>query len=84
MPAPRPELARESARPGPLGLGFATHLDGRLAAADGLPAWTLGSLRRGELWESTAIPEIRDQAGVLARSILAEATTPVRAAARTR
>ena len=77
-------LARGLARPGPLGLGFATHPDGRLVAADGWPAWTLGSLRRGELWESTAIPEIRDQAGVLARSILAEAATPARAAARTR
>jgi uncharacterized NAD(P)/FAD-binding protein YdhS len=64
-------LARGSARPGPLGLGFATHPDGRLVAADELPAWTLGSLRRGELWESTAIPEIRDQAAELAASILA-------------
>ena len=82
-------LARGSARPGPLGLGFATHPDGRLVAAGELPAWTLGSLRRGELWESTAIPEIRDQADALARSILAGGTarppaTPARAAARTR
>jgi uncharacterized NAD(P)/FAD-binding protein YdhS len=64
-------LARGSARPGPLGLGFATHPDGRLVSSDHLPAWTLGQLRRGELWESTAIPEIRDQAADIAGSILA-------------
>jgi uncharacterized NAD(P)/FAD-binding protein YdhS len=71
-------LTRGSARRDALGLGFATQPDGRLVSADELPAWTLGQLRRGELWETTAIPEIRDQAAGLARSILA------RAKARTR
>jgi uncharacterized NAD(P)/FAD-binding protein YdhS len=66
-------LVRGSARADALGLGFATHPDGRLVSADELPAWTLGQLRRGELWESTAIPEIRDQAAELAGSILARA-----------
>jgi uncharacterized NAD(P)/FAD-binding protein YdhS len=66
-------LARGSARRDPLGLGFATHRGGRLVSADDLPAWALGPLRRGELWESTAIPEIRDQAAEIARSILARA-----------
>jgi uncharacterized NAD(P)/FAD-binding protein YdhS len=66
-------LARGAARRDPLGLGFATHRGGRLASAEDLPAWTLGPLRRGELWESTAIPEIRDQAAEIARSILARA-----------
>jgi uncharacterized NAD(P)/FAD-binding protein YdhS len=66
-------LARGSARRDPLGLGFATHSGGRLASADNVAAWTLGPLRRGELWESTAIPEIRDQAAEIARSILARA-----------
>jgi uncharacterized NAD(P)/FAD-binding protein YdhS len=87
-PLVRGLLARGSARPGPLGLGFATHPDGRLVAADDLPAWTLGSLRRGELWESTAIPEIRDQAADLAASILtgppATSASPAGAGARTR
>jgi uncharacterized NAD(P)/FAD-binding protein YdhS len=64
-------LTRGLARRDPLGLGFATERDGRLVSADYLPAWTLGPLRRGELWESTAIPEIRDQAAVIARSVLA-------------
>jgi uncharacterized NAD(P)/FAD-binding protein YdhS len=40
-------------------------------SAGALPAWTLGQLRRGELWETTAIPEIRDQAADMAGSILA-------------
>jgi uncharacterized NAD(P)/FAD-binding protein YdhS/tetratricopeptide (TPR) repeat protein len=49
---------------GPLGLGLGTDDLGRVRAADDSVGalWTLGSLRRGELWESTAIPEIRDQA----------------------
>ena len=71
-------LARGSARRDPLGLGFATHPDGRLVSAGGLPVWTLGQLRRGELWESTAIPEIRDQAAGIAGSILARARAGTR------
>jgi uncharacterized NAD(P)/FAD-binding protein YdhS len=71
-------LVRGSARRDSLGLGFATHPDGRLVSADELPAWTLGQLRRGELWESTAIPEIRDQAAELAGSILAHARAGTR------
>jgi uncharacterized NAD(P)/FAD-binding protein YdhS len=71
-------LARGSARRDPLGLGFVTHPDGRLVSADELPAWTLGQLRRGELWESTAIAEIRDQAAGLAGSILARARAGTR------
>src|ERR1700761_6522359 len=39
-------LARGSVRPDPLGLGFATHPDGRLVSAYDLPAWTLGQPRR--------------------------------------
>ena len=71
-------LARESARRDPLGLGFATYPDGRLVSAGELPAWTLGQLRRGELWETTAIPEIRDQAAGIAGSILARARAGTR------
>jgi uncharacterized NAD(P)/FAD-binding protein YdhS len=58
--------------PGPLDLGFRTDGTGRLVSASGAsPAiWTIGPLRRGELWESTAIPEIRVQAGGLARPVL--------------
>ena len=54
------------------GMGFRTR-NGRLvdsAGTTGAPLWTLGSLRRGELWESTAIPEIRVQAAGVATSVL--------------
>ncbi|MCM3920464.1 FAD/NAD(P)-binding protein [Frankia sp. AiPs1] len=65
-------LATGLATPDGLDLGFATEASGRLVAADGpRPAiWAIGPLRRGELWESTAIPEIRGQAAALARAIV--------------
>jgi uncharacterized NAD(P)/FAD-binding protein YdhS len=56
-----------------LGLGLATE-EGRLVDRSGstvTPLWTLGILRRGELWESTAIPEIRVQAQQVAAAVLA-------------
>ncbi|KPI04857.1 hypothetical protein OK074_4521 [Actinobacteria bacterium OK074] len=70
---------------GPLGLGVATD-GGRLAGVeDGsasgtgsgqvrlprAPLWTLGAPRRGELWETTAMPEIRGQAVAVVESVLA-------------
>lgn len=61
-------LADGIARPGPLGLGFDTLPDGRVRG--GAPLWTLGALRRGNLWETTAFPEIRAQASAVARSVL--------------
>ncbi|GAB3866055.1 FAD/NAD(P)-binding protein [Nocardioides maradonensis] len=47
------------------GMGVRT-ADGRLGDA---PIWVLGALRRGELWESTAVPEIRAQAASIASAI---------------
>jgi len=76
-PLPGSLLAQGLARPGRFGLGFATDPAGRLRSAtspaeDATPAvWVIGPLRRGELWESTAIPEIRTQAAALARDVLA-------------
>src|SRR6186997_1029295 len=63
---------------GPLGMGLATDHDGRVRAADGSVGdlWTLGALRRGELWESTAIPEIRAQAHAIAAAIAAQIAPP--------
>ncbi|MFJ9870891.1 FAD/NAD(P)-binding protein [Streptomyces sp. NPDC101165] len=66
-------FASGAAVPGPLGMGAAT-LDGRLLDARGgaaLPLFTLGAPRRGELWETTAMPEIRVQAAELAQQLLA-------------
>ncbi|MGO4258562.1 FAD/NAD(P)-binding protein [Marmoricola sp. RAF53] len=54
------------------GMGLRT-ADGRLLDFTGrtaLPVWALGALRRGELWESTAVPEIRAQAVGLAAALL--------------
>ncbi|MDH6132117.1 putative NAD(P)/FAD-binding protein YdhS [Kitasatospora sp. MAA4] len=66
-------IASGAARPGPCGLGLDTVGAGRLVPAPGGPAaplWTLGPLRRGNLLETTAVPEIRDQADSLARAVL--------------
>ncbi|NEB30406.1 lycopene cyclase [Streptomyces sp. SID14446] len=90
-PGPRPEdplwrclFDADAAVPGPLGLGVATR-DGRLVDASGRtgPAlFTLGAPRRGELWETTAVPEIRAQAADLAQRLLTLLVPPRRAARR--
>ena len=56
--------------PGPHNLGFDTAEDGRLRSVRDAPIWTLGSTRVGNLWESTAFPEIRAQAGAVATAVL--------------
>ncbi|MGH8939206.1 MAG: FAD/NAD(P)-binding protein, partial [Actinomycetes bacterium] len=69
---------------GPLGMGLAT-ADGRLIGAwrsTDAPIWTLGSTRRGELWESTAVPEIRAQADQIAQAVLAQPAEDGRPPAR--
>jgi uncharacterized NAD(P)/FAD-binding protein YdhS len=71
-PLLRALFAAGTVRPGPLAIGLATRgpghlLDGRGNAVPGL--WTLGCTRRGDLWETTAIPEIRDQAQQVAEHI---------------
>ena len=56
------------------GMGLRTAA-GRLVDSAGsteAPLWTLGSVRRGELWESTAVPEIRAQAAHVATAVLDE------------
>jgi uncharacterized NAD(P)/FAD-binding protein YdhS len=58
--------------PDPLRLGVETADDGRLLDRHGQPVdglYTLGPLRRPALWDSTAIPEIREQAAALARAL---------------
>lgn len=57
----------------PLHLGLATAADGALLDAQGaarLPVWTLGPCRKGSLWETTAVPEIREQAAAVAARVL--------------
>jgi uncharacterized NAD(P)/FAD-binding protein YdhS len=58
--------------PDPLGLGLRSGVDGHLQHGGG--QWphflAIGSLLQGTLWESTAIPEIRQQARTIARQLL--------------
>lgn len=61
-------------RPDPFGLGIQATPDGRLLHNGS--AWprlfAIGSMLRGTLWESTAMPEVRQQARQLAERWLAE------------
>ena len=61
-------------RPGPMGIAIDVDpATGRVLDADGdptLPAYAMGALRKGVLWETIAIPEIRDQAADVARRLL--------------
>jgi uncharacterized NAD(P)/FAD-binding protein YdhS len=61
-------------RPDELGLGIETTDDGALISANGTRSrtlYTLGPPRKGQLWETTAVPEIRAQAAALARDLIA-------------
>ena len=58
-----------------LGLGFRTDSSGALIDAHGATSgrlFTLGPPRRGDLFETTAVPEIRAQAESLARHLIAQ------------
>jgi uncharacterized NAD(P)/FAD-binding protein YdhS len=62
------------ARPDSLRLGFEADARGALLDVSGMPSdilVALGPPLRGQLYETTAIPEIRDQAAVLAGPLLA-------------
>jgi uncharacterized NAD(P)/FAD-binding protein YdhS len=57
----------------PLGLGLAIDAAGRAQQPDGPcheHVWTMGSLRKGAEWESTAVPELRVHARDVAAAIL--------------
>jgi uncharacterized NAD(P)/FAD-binding protein YdhS len=77
-PEPLPSLlVAGRVRPDALRLGLDVDLDGRALAGDGTPAavggspiHVIGPLRKGSLWETTAIPEIRRQAADLSVQIL--------------
>ncbi len=57
-------LTENLAQIDPLGMGLTA-----------LQVDAIGPLRKGDLWETTAVPELREQAFQLAQSILARATT---------
>jgi uncharacterized NAD(P)/FAD-binding protein YdhS len=58
-------LDRATVRPDPLGIGL--DVDQRSRAGERL--WALGPLTRGCYWEIIAIPDIREQAAVVADDI---------------
>ena len=64
------------ARADALGLGLVTDRDGTLLGGAAGRLFTLGNLRRGELWETTAIPELRDQARSVAERLVRELSIP--------
>jgi uncharacterized NAD(P)/FAD-binding protein YdhS len=62
--------------PDPLGLGMLTDEQGALFRADGSLApglFTLGPSRRPAYFESTAVPELRQQAAALAEELAQQA-----------
>jgi uncharacterized NAD(P)/FAD-binding protein YdhS len=62
-------VSQDLARPNPLSLGLDVAEDGALIGGGGIPSqalFAIGPLRKGCLWETTAVPEIRVQAEALA------------------
>lgn len=69
-------IQQKTVRPDPLFLGLDTADDGALIAGDGAPShdlYAIGPLRKGNLWETIAVPELRVQVSVLAARLLASA-----------
>ncbi len=59
-------------RPDALGLGLDTTPDGAIIGTDGRAnerLWLVGPLRKGQLWENTAVPELRAEARALAQRL---------------
>jgi uncharacterized NAD(P)/FAD-binding protein YdhS/glyoxylase-like metal-dependent hydrolase (beta-lactamase superfamily II) len=68
-------------RPNPIGLGLDTTSNGAVLNADGTIStlfYTLGSPRKGELWETIAVPELRGQAKIVAETVLRSLPVRVR------
>jgi uncharacterized NAD(P)/FAD-binding protein YdhS len=66
-------LARGLARADRLSLGLDVDTDGALLDFAGTPStslYAIGSLRKGSLWESIAVPELRLQASQLAEHLV--------------
>lgn len=77
-------LTRGIVRPDPLFLGLDVSSDGALIDQDGTTSdslYALGPARKGSLWESTAVPEIREQARRLVEHLVS-ASPPARVASR--
>ncbi|MEH2051951.1 FAD/NAD(P)-binding protein [Nostoc sp.] len=67
--------------PNDIGLGLDTAPDGAVLDAQGKRSslfYTLGTPRKGNLWETIAVPELREQAQVLAATVLQSLPVRVR------
>jgi uncharacterized NAD(P)/FAD-binding protein YdhS len=67
------------ARPDPLFLGLDVAHNGALIDAHGQPSdllYAIGPARKGSLWETTAVPEIREQVAGLAMLLLCASEPP--------
>ena len=72
-PLVRDLLTRGLARPDPLGLGLETTRSLQLLRRSGRPnpsLFALGPLTRGTFWETSAVPEIREQGRTLAKRLV--------------
>ena len=75
-------LAEGHASADALGLGVRATPAGALVDRAGHSdhrLWTLGALRRGELWETTAVRELRDQAADVAAGVCSSLAVPAAA-----
>lgn len=73
-PLLRELIEKKLARPDELSLGLDVSDDGALLNASGIPSdflFAAGPLRKGKLWESVAVPELRVQSAELAGLLLA-------------
>jgi uncharacterized NAD(P)/FAD-binding protein YdhS len=73
-------------RPDPLFLGLDVSPDGALISRDGTISdslFAVGPTRKGSVWESTAVPELREQIDRLVDHLLNSANLPVRMALST-
>jgi uncharacterized NAD(P)/FAD-binding protein YdhS len=68
-------MDKKLARPDELSLGLDVSDDGAVLDAEGTPSdflYALGPLRKGNLWETIAVPEIRHQVADLAKLLCAD------------
>jgi uncharacterized NAD(P)/FAD-binding protein YdhS len=74
-------LAQRLARPDRLSLGLDTDSNGALVDFNGIASpslYAIGSIRKGSLWESIAVPELRTQASQLAEYLVGVLPPPLR------
>jgi uncharacterized NAD(P)/FAD-binding protein YdhS len=69
-PFVRDLMLSRTVMPHPLGLGLEVDAAGAAAGMSEIPVMTIGSLRRGALYETTSIPEIREQARAVADELV--------------